>query len=234
MKRLAVLLFAMCAGGTQVPAQSQTQGMALPPINVALRAPHASLRPSERLYKVMGKHQNGRSGVVCGKRTIRGETIGPVPGRIAGCGIESAVKITSVAGITLSQASVMDCETAQALHRWVDKSAIPAFRRKGGGLVSLRVAAHYACRTRNHQPGARISEHGKGKAIDISGFVLKDGTVVTVSEGWTKRGQRKAMRKVHAGACGPFGTVLGPEADRFHQDHFHFDTARHRGGPYCR
>ena len=36
------------------------------------------------------------------------------------------------------------------------------------------------------------------------------------------------------GQWGGFGTVLGPESDQFHQDHFHFDTARHRGGPYCR
>jgi len=30
------------------------------------------------------------------------------------------------------------------------------------------------------------------------------------------------------------GTVLGPEANRFHRDHFHFDTAEYRSGPYCR
>jgi hypothetical protein len=42
------------------------------------------------------------------------------------------------------------------------------------------------------------------------------------------------MRRMHRGACGPFGTVLGPEADRYHQDHFHFDTARYRSGSYCR
>jgi hypothetical protein len=27
---------------------------------------------------------------------------------------------------------------------------------------------------------------------------------------------------------------LGPDADRYHQDHFHLDTASHRSGPYCR
>ncbi|MEM9755898.1 MAG: extensin family protein, partial [Pseudomonadota bacterium] len=25
-----------------------------------------------------------------------------------------------------------------------------------------------------------------------------------------------------------------PESDRFHQDHFHFDVADYRSGPYCR
>ena len=29
---------------------------------------------------------------------------------------------------------------------------------RGGGLVALKVASHYACRTRNSRPGARISE----------------------------------------------------------------------------
>ena len=45
---------------------------------------------------------------------------------------------------------------------------------------------------------------------------------------------RTAMRKMHRTACGPFGTVLGPDSDRFHRDHFHFDTAKYRSGPFCR
>jgi hypothetical protein len=28
--------------------------------------------------------------------------------------------------------------------------------------------------------------------------------------------------------------VLGPNANSFHRDHFHFDTARYRSGSYCR
>jgi hypothetical protein len=101
-------------------------------------------------------------------------------------------------------------------------------------LKSLRVAAHYACRTRNNQPGARISEHGKGRAIDISGLRLRDGTLITVRNGWNGAETGKILRRMHQGACGPFGTVLGPESDRFHLDHFHFDTARYRSGPFCR
>ncbi|MFC6587279.1 extensin family protein [Sulfitobacter pacificus] len=104
----------------------------------------------------------------------------------------------------------------------------------GGGLSSLRVAAHYACRTRNNQKGAKLSEHGKGRAIDISGFRLADGSEVSVLKGWNARRYSKAMRRMHKGACGPFGTVLGPKANRFHLDHFHFDTARYRSGSYCK
>ena len=128
----------------------------------------------------------------------------------------------------------MDCGTAKALTSWVIKTAKPALKRQGGGLSNLQIAAHYACRSRNNQPGAKVSEHGKGRAVDISGFQLRDGSTVTVLHGWTARGTAKVLRKMHRGACGPFGTVLGPEADRFHRDHFHFDTARYRSGSYCR
>jgi len=40
------------------------------------------------------------------------------------------------------------------------------------------------------------------------------------------------LRSVHAGACGIFGTVLGPESNAAHRDHFHFDGAERRKS-YC-
>lgn len=174
-----------------------------------------------------------RKGAICGDPEIQGTAIGRVPGKIAGCGIADAVRVRSVAGVSLSQEAVLDCATVQALKQWVTKGMRPAMRRQGE-VVQLRVAAHYTCRTRNSRPGAPVSEHGKGKAIDISGFRMSDGRVVSVLNGWTDRRTSRAMRQMHKAACGPFGTVLGPDADRFHRDHFHFDTARHRSGPYCR
>ncbi len=200
------------------------------------RSARPVLRNDDMVILAMGKNnqRSNRGRGLCGLSGVEGEHVGYVPGRLAACGIKDAVKVTSVSGVALSTGAVMDCATAQALKTWVDKGAIPAFRRKSGGLIKLRVAAHYACRTRNNQPGAKISEHGKGKAIDISGFFLADGSEVTVLNGWNSRSYRKPLREVQAVACGPFGTVLGPESNRFHQDHFHFDTASYRSGPYCR
>lgn len=202
------------------------------------RGTSTSLRPEVRPRKVskMARERERlrRKGAVCGDPDIQGQQIGRVVGTIKGCGLSDAVRVSSVSGIALSQRSVMDCGTAKALKTWVDDVAKPTLRRKGGGLKTLRVAAHYACRTRNSRAGARISEHGKGRAIDISGVQLRDGSTITVLRGWTKRDTADVMRRLHAGACGPFGTVLGPESDRFHLDHFHFDTARYRSGPYCR
>lgn len=191
------------------------------------------VRPDTITEQALFKRRRLRRGAVCGDVEIQGKVIGGVVATMPGCGAKDAVQVTSVAGVKLSQPSVMTCETAEALKRWVSKDVETAFGRRNK-VVSLRVAAHYACRTRNNRPGGRISEHGRGKAIDISGFKLEDGTLVTVLEGWTDRKTRKPMARIWKAACGPFGTVLGPESDRYHRDHFHLDVALHRGGAYCR
>jgi hypothetical protein len=41
------------------------------------------------------------------------------------------------------------------------------------------------------------------------------------------------LRRLHKGACGIFGTVLGPEANEAHRDHFHLDLAPRRRSAYC-
>ena len=177
---------------------------------------------------------SGTAGSVCGVAAIKGASVPAIPGRLAGCGVEAPVRITEVAGITLSTPATMDCTTAKALNAWVDKAVEPGFRRMGGGVTQLKVAAGYSCRPRNNQKGAKISEHGRGRAIDISGFTLANGSLVTVKDGWRSGREGRVLKKLHAAACGPFGTVLGPNSDRFHHDHFHLDTARYRSGSYCR
>lgn len=193
-----------------------------------------TLRPDSMVQRVMAQRNARARGSICGDPDIQGETVGFVPGRLSACGIQDAVRVRSVSGIPLSQEAMIDCPTAKALKTWVDKGMKPAIGTTGGGVAQIRVAAHYACRTRNNQPGARISEHGKGRAIDISGFRLRDGSEITLLQDWDRRETGAMLRVMQQRACGIFGTVLGPDSDRFHKDHFHFDTARHRGGAFCR
>lgn len=210
---------------------------AAPPADIAVLGQAAPMRPLLRPksleLEVLFKKRKLRKGSVCGDIDIQGKPVGNVPGRIKACGIKDAVQVTSVSGVALSRPSTMDCGTAIALNKWVDKTVKPTFKRRGP-VVEIQVAAHYACRTRNNRKGAKISEHGKGRAIDISGFKMADGEVVTVLNGWRKNPSKRQLTKIWRGACGPFGTVLGPNADRYHRDHFHLDTARHRRGTYCR
>ncbi|MEM8822909.1 MAG: extensin family protein [Pseudomonadota bacterium] len=170
---------------------------------------------------------------LCGRASLRGETIAPVDGPGV-CGIPQAVRITSASGVGLSRPARMDCRTARALDTWVRNGVLPVVGRRGGGAVALQVSAGYACRTRNGRPGARISEHGKGRAIDISGVQLADGSELNLLRDWGNGTAGRMLREMWEAACGPFGTVLGPESDRFHLDHFHFDTAEYRSGPFCR
>jgi hypothetical protein len=177
-----------------------------------------------RKSKIKGAH-------VCGQRDIKGKSVTPISsGR---CGIGKPVRVTSVGGVVLRNPAIIDCKTAKALHKWVEKAAQPALKRKGGGLKSIHVVASYACRTRNSQKGAKLSEHAMGRAVDIAGFTLHNGQKLTVLNDWNGK-HSKAMRSMHKKACGTFGTVLGPNANKYHLDHFHFDTARYRSGSYCR
>ncbi|WP_420558029.1 extensin family protein [Roseovarius sp.] len=172
-------------------------------------------------------------GAVCGDPSIQGVVVGDVPGNGA-CGIANAVEVDAVGGVLLSTPATMNCRTARTLNAWVKNDMKPIVGKTGGGVKSLKVAAHYVCRTRNHKRGARLSEHSKGNAIDISAFLLRDGTDISVLNDWGTGKRGKILRQLHGSACGPFGTVLGPGSDGYHRDHFHFDTAEHRNGSYCR
>ena len=97
-------------------------------------------------------------------------------------------------------------------------------------VVRVRHFGTYSCRA--IAGTSTPSEHSYANAIDISGFRLRDGTEISVLRHWndgTKKGE--FLKKVHQSACGRFATVLGPNYNAQHKDHFHFDQ-----GPYvtCR
>lgn len=169
---------------------------------------------------------------ICGTSTVIGSMAEPV--RNGACGIDNPVRITSVAGVRLSQPATLGCEAVRSLEQWTQRTAIPAVGGRHGGLAQLTVAGSYSCRGRNGVAGAKLSEHAFGRAIDISGFVTGDGTRVTVEGDWSFWkfwGAARALKTMRRGACGPFGTVLGPGSDRYHHDHLHFDVADQR---YCK
>ena len=104
----------------------------------------------------------------------------------------------------------------------------------GAEVVKIETFGTYSCRTRNSQPGARLSEHAFANAVDVSGFVLADGRRITVEQGW--RGPddrvRRFLRQIHQGGCRRFAIGLSPDSDAYHYNHLHFDMGSN--GPYCR
>jgi hypothetical protein len=153
------------------------------------------------------------------------------------CEIPNPWLIRAISGVSFTQPATLNCGMASPIESWIQNTVQPAAQRSfGESVTGLEVAASYSCRPRNNRRGAKMSEHGYGNAIDISGFVLESGRKVSVLEDWNGSGdERKFLRQVREEACGPFMTVLGPGSDAHHRDHLHFDLQNRRSGSrYCR
>lgn len=149
------------------------------------------------------------------------------------CGIRVPLIVRSLAPqIPLTPAATLNCRMARALQAWLDEAVQPAAERYLGAAAStITVAASYVCRSRNLRPGAKLSEHGFGNAIDISGIAFEDGTTVSVGRLDGSDGQLGRLQgALRNGACARFTTVLGPGSDDAHGGHFHFDLRQRPGG----
>ena len=166
-----------------------------------------------------------RKGSVCGNPAIKGAAMQAIKSRIKACNVAGPVSVTEIDGVKLVPAATINCNQAQALAIWVNSGLQPQFNNQ---VARLLVADSYSCRPRNNVRGAKISEHGAGNAIDISGLVLTNGKVITVSSNF-----RGPLRAAYRAACGTFHTTLGPGSDGYHENHMHLDVATYRGRPYC-
>ena len=164
----------------------------------------------------------------------------PIPsiGGPQGCGIAAPVLVRSLGLADLRPDAKLNCRFTAALYEWVRNVVQPEARKRfGQPVVAIRQLSHYACRRRGGitRGPVRISEHSFGNAIDIGAFVLADGRVVSVLKDWgafSALFNRKAafLKDVRDGACGYFSTVLSPQYNKAHANHFHFDLGR--GGRY--
>lgn len=122
---------------------------------------------------------------------------------------------------------VTACPVAAALWKWQRDTLDPtAMRKFGRPLARIEHYGSFECRRVGHRPTGRMSEHATADAVDISGFVLADGTRISVRQGWKGDSpQREFLRDARDGACALFATTLTPDYDAAHFDHFHLDQA---------
>jgi hypothetical protein len=154
-----------------------------------------------------------------------------------GCEVPNAWKVQSLGTVRFSQPAILNCGMAEPVYSWLEDVVQPTAQRSfGESVVSVDIAASYACRPRNNRNGAKMSEHGFGNALDISAFTLESGRKITVEGGWWGSSEeRRFLHTVHDRACGEFHTVLGPDSGRSHKDHLHLDLQnRENGSVYCR
>jgi hypothetical protein len=156
-----------------------------------------------------------------------------VPDRASkvGCGIENAVRLAS--GLRMAPPhSVVTCLLAAAWVLFERHTVQPAARRHlGTEVATVRHPGIYACRNVNHAERGFRSERATANAIDVAGFVLRDGREVRLAQAWRAGGEAAFLLAVRDGACRWFHTVLSPDYNAAHRDHFHLDIG---SGRICR
>ena len=122
---------------------------------------------------------------------------------------------------------VTSCPVAAALALWERDVVQPAAQRHFATRIArLDHAGSYSCRRLYGRPDGRFSEHATANAIDIVAFRLSDGRRISVLRDWQgAAAEARFLREVRDGACGLFATVLSPDYNRAHADHFHLDQA---------
>ena len=150
------------------------------------------------------------------------------------CQLQSPLSVTAllVNGRTLplSAPTTFGCEMATDLPGWVADVDNYLWSTQNTRIKSVQVGESYVCRPRNTPDGSSdLSEHGRADALDFVGFVLQDGRTVTVTADYrsTDPKQSQLMHFAHDAACTRFTTVLGPDANALHHDHFHLDLGCH-------
>ncbi len=145
------------------------------------------------------------------------------------CGAEQPFEMAAAdhGRVVLKPAALLRCPMIPQVDRWVVNVIEPAARRAYGvSLAEITVLGSYSCRPINNVSGGYLSEHGRANALDISAFTLADGTRIRVKSGWRGDARQRAfLHAVHDGACAQFSTVLGPDYNALHRDHFHVDLA---------
>lgn len=162
----------------------------------------------------------------------------PVPDTYSapGCNKLGTVQLMALAGdrspLSIANIGPVQCNVAKAFGDWarfgVDRAARQILRSP---VVRIETMGSYSCR--NVAGTERRSAHARAEAIDVSAFVLADGRRIVVKNDWQSgdAATREFLRVVHKSACKRFGTVLGPNYNPAHEDHFHLEGT---GGTFCR
>jgi len=134
------------------------------------------------------------------------------PGRARREAVSRIVRVAAAAGTVRQTAKPVDPQPTLVRH------------------ASRRVVARPA-----KAGGARAQSSGSTAAARVGKRASKPAPKATVAPPSVRQTPRALfLRQIHADACKLFGTVLGPEANEAHRDHFHLDLAPRKRSNYCR
>nr|WP_306092837.1 extensin family protein [Pseudomonas sp. R5(2019)] len=142
----------------------------------------------------------------------------------AACPLTNILRVQG-SQVRLNSSFLASCPLAVAFVMFERHALQPAAQSVFGKAVTqVDHLGSFACRNVYNRADGRRSQHATANALDIAGFRLADGRRISVARDWSKEGaDADFLRQVHEGACKHFKTVLGPEYNASHRDHFHLD-----------
>jgi hypothetical protein len=151
----------------------------------------------------------------------------PMQTEPAQCAVPDLVRLDRVKMPDRTQTAIhppatVRCAMAEVWSQWIRADLGPAAVELGAPLAAVSGVGSYECRGRNRIPGAKLSEHGRGNAIDFTSIKLRNGGRFNLTDRQVSKPFRELVRSL---ACARFTTVLGPGSDGYHNDHIHLDLA---------
>ena len=219
---MALLTAALVMAGLGIP----TADVPLPP-----ERPPVSVAPVLPAVAVETEHGPPTD---CDKRLAAMAMFTPKPS-LAGpgaCGGADLIELDTVllsdgSRVALAPKATMRCDMAESFAAWLRDEAAPRLKSLNSPLRTVVNEDSYECRGRNRVANAKVSEHGKGNAIDVRGFILADKRRIVLTDAAEPKELREGLRD---SACRRFTTVLGPGSDAYHEQHIHLDVLERRAG----
>lgn len=209
---LVILTLAACGRADRPSAPQQTRANLSVPSNRETAQCLADLRELHVSFQVLPDRETG-----------------------PGCGLNGTVKLVDI-GVPVANLTAVRCGEARAFIGWTRNAVAPAaYQMLGSELARIDSMGSYACRNvvGSARNASRRSGHAIANAIDIGGFVLKDGRRITVLNDWNSSDPqvRQFLQTIRASACKRFGTVLSPDYNAAHRNHLHLEDDR---AGFCR
>ncbi|WP_048305825.1 extensin family protein [Halomonas sp. PR-M31] len=151
---------------------------------------------------------------------------------VAGCPLTNVVRVQR-GEASFNRSFVAACPLALSWTLYERHRLQPLAQELFGQPISqVQHYGSFACRNIYNRKNARRSEHASASALDVAAFRLENGQRIEVLKDWGNEGKAGIfLKRAQKGACGLFGTVLGPDYNAAHANHFHLGM---RGMNVCR
>ncbi len=146
-----------------------------------------------------------------------------------GCRVENAVRLSRVGQLRIDNAPLLSCSMAIQLSEFERDTLQPTAQRIFRSEVSrMKHLGTYNCRGMR-QFSRILSQHAFANAIDVSGFVMKDGQSISVKKDWKPTGSKSQfLKEVSSAACDTFRVAVSPDGDANHWNHLHWDVGLYK------